>query len=111
MQIHQGENQRLENGEHLGNRGDTNAAAIFPPGRITAPVQPVFHGPVVANQLEEALGRTALGGKAGPTRDNLHTACSWRFAFPWEAKQLPNLAPIAAKELVEIGAGEDVTPL
>src|SRR5258708_31193816 len=44
MEIHQGQDQRIEHSEHLGDGGNTNAAPIFSQRHITTPVESIFNG-------------------------------------------------------------------
>ena len=53
MQIHQGKDQGVENGEHLGNRGNAHPTPIFSQGHITTPVEAIFHSPMVADQVKK----------------------------------------------------------
>jgi hypothetical protein len=110
IEIHQGQDQRIEYSEHLGDGGNTNAAPIFSQRHITASVESIFHGPMVADQAKEPLGRTPFAGQARLAIDDFNTAFLWRFAFALQTEDLPNFSPIPAKILVEIGTRDEVTP-
>src|SRR5437667_12803706 len=55
MQIHQGEHHRVEHGQHLSYRREADATALLPQRHIAAPVEPIFHQPMRANQVRKAL--------------------------------------------------------
>src|SRR5712692_1508537 len=64
MQIHQGEDQGVEDREHVGHGRKANAAAIFLQEGIAPPMQTIFHGPMPTIEVQETLWRTSLGRTA-----------------------------------------------
>ncbi len=55
MEIHQGQDQRIEHSEHLGDGGNTNAAPIFSQRHITTPVESIFNGIITNDKCDTRL--------------------------------------------------------
>ena len=81
MQIHQGEHHGVEDSEHLRHRWEADAALILAQGHIAAPVESIFHGPMLANELQEPLGATLLWQQTGPAVDHLDAVLVFDGAF------------------------------
>src|SRR5258708_12644782 len=60
VQIHQGEHEAIEHGQHLRHLRPAHAAPILAQGGIAAPVEPIFHGPMRPDYLRQPLGSAAL---------------------------------------------------
>lgn len=97
MEIHQGKHQGIEYREHLGHGGNANPASVFPQSHITAPVEAIFDGPMVADQVKEPFCRTALTAETGPAIDDLHAAFLRGLALPLQTKHLPDFSPLPAQ--------------
>src|SRR5437763_3721163 len=105
MQIHQGEDHRVEDREHLSHRWEADAALILSQGHITTPMESIFHGPMLANEPQEPLGTTVPWQQTGPAVDHLDAVLVFDGAFALQTKDLPHLAPVAAQIVIEIRAG------
>jgi hypothetical protein len=93
MEIHQRKHQGIEDREHVGYGGNANPASVFPQSHITAPVETIFHGPMVADQVKEPFCRTALTAETGPAIDDLHAAFRLSSCAPAANETLARLLP------------------
>jgi hypothetical protein len=60
MDIHRGKHQRVENGVHLSDERNPNAASVIARRDIAASVEALFHRQMVLNQQEEMMNQTRL---------------------------------------------------
>src|SRR5581483_1610135 len=63
VNIHQSENQRIEDSEHLSHSGNPNVALIFSKGPIAMPMKTILNGPMSANQVKQPLDRTLISAQ------------------------------------------------
>ena len=110
MGIHQREDDGIEDRQHLSHWREAHPTAVLSQGDITSPVQPIFHAPMIAGQLEQPLSRTALARQARPPIDDFDAVLLAAGAFPLQTKDLSHLAPVARQIVVEIRTGDDLTP-
>jgi hypothetical protein len=110
MQIHQGEHHGVEHGQHLSHQREAHATTIFSQGRIASPVEPIFHGPMLPNQLGKTLRATALWRESRPARDHLDTALLFASAFALHTKDLSDLTPVTVQIVIEIRTAGNLAP-
>src|SRR5579859_6636798 len=110
IEIHQGEDHRVEDRQHFRHWSKTDAAPVLSQRYIAPPVEPIFYGPVGANQMQQTLGRTALRRKTGPAVDHFHTPLLLDAPFPLQTKHLSHLAPVATQVVIEIRTGHHLAP-
>ncbi len=88
VQIHQGEHEAIEHGQHLRHLRPAHAAPILAQGGIAAPVEPIFHGPMRPDHLRQPLGSAALLRQRRPAIDHLAAVLVTAAALAFDPKDL-----------------------
>jgi hypothetical protein len=93
MDVHHGQNQSMEHGEHLSAWRNANAASVCSQRPVAVPVEAVVHRPLIADQRAEPVDRTRFSASCGYAGHDLHTAVLRRRALARHADHLPDVSP------------------
>lgn len=100
--VDEGQNDAVERRQHLWRLTAANRAAIFTQSNIAPPVEPIFNLPVLADEVEQTLGRCEMRGKAGDAIDHFGTRALAAGNASLQLKDLGDITPLRGEIVVEL---------
>ncbi len=111
--IHEAQDRTIQPSEQARNRSSTRLASIFSQRHITPPMEPIFDGPVIPDEVQQALWRGLLHRKTAQSIDYLmaQLASVEEAHGAFEPKDLLDAFPLLAEPVIEVRATSNLAML